>query len=848
MLRENERSNYTLTIRKNWEEHRKTIIKGNYACLVKKMIPFLGQSSYLPSLKQSFFLCIMEKLRGERMLKPKSRWIIQQTNKDKSSQLSSMLNITPLMATLLINRGLDTYEAAEQFLYCEKYPFHDPFLLTGMNCAVTRIKEAIEKEEPILIYGDYDADGVTSTSVLMITLRDLGANVHYYIPNRFTEGYGPNENAFRKAKQQGIRLIITVDTGISAIQEAKLAKELGMDLIISDHHEIGTELPEALAIIHPRLENGSYPFPDLSGVGVAFKIAHALYGKVPEHLLDLVAIGTIADLVPLKGENRLIVKKGLVQLRKTNRAGLQSLIEMSGIIQESIDEDTVGYVIGPRINAVGRLDHVDPVVRLLLTDDKWEAREIAEEIEKINRKRQELVSRITKEAISEVEEKYPISDNPVIVVGKEDWNEGVIGIVAAKLVEKYYRPVVCLSIDKEKGVAKGSARSINGFHLHKNLSECKDLLLNFGGHQSAAGMTLEIKNIESLRERLNDLAKQKLTEEDFQPSCELDGEIDLKDISIQTIEELEKLAPFGMGNPRPKFLVKESQIASIRKIGANEDHLKIVLENDNAQMDCVGFGFGDLYDKISPFSKLSVIGELFINEWNNFRRPQIFLEDMKIDDWQLFDYRGFKEWKKLKELIPHGKWIIFNEELYEKLSFNDPFILINTLTDALQLELTDEDVFLFDLPTSMDLLEALFAGKYPSRVYVYFYSESSNYFRTLPTRDHFKWYYRFLANKSPFDLKKYGVELAKYRGWTRESIEFMSKVFLELDFIYMKDGLVFLNKNPQKKDLTDSITFQKKQAHYILEKELLYSSPKELKESFDRWIRGSKQIEEAVNS
>lgn len=781
------------------------------------------------------------------MLKPKSRWIIQQTNKDKIDQLSSMLNINPLIASLLINRGIDSYEAAEQFLHCEKYPFHDPFLFTGMDVAVARINEAIENGEPVLIYGDYDADGVTSTSVLMITLRDLGADVHYYIPNRFTEGYGPNENAFRKAHEQGIRLIITVDTGVAAIKEAKLAKELGMDLIVSDHHEIGAELPDALAIIHPRLD-GSYPFPDLSGVGVAFKIAHALYGKAPEHLLDLVTIGTIADLVPLKGENRLIVKKGLNQIRKTDRIGLQSLIEISGINQETVDEDDVGFVIGPRINAVGRLDHVDPVVRLLLTDDKMEARKIAEEIEKINRKRQDLVNCITKEAISEVEKNYPISENPVIVVGKEGWNEGVIGIVAAKLVEKYYRPVVCLSIDYEKGLAKGSARSINGFHLYKNLSECKDLLSNFGGHKSAAGMTLKIDQVECLRIRLNDLAKNQLSAEDFKPCSELDGEINLKDITIRTIQELEQLAPFGMGNPRPKFLVKENKIAAMKKIGANEDHLKIILKDDSTSIDCVGFGFGDLYEQISPFSKLSVIGKLSINEWNNFRKPQIFLEDMKIDAWQLFDYRGFKEWNKLKKIIPNGKWIIFNEELYHKFRLNDSFTLIHSLEDAYQLDLTNKNVFIFDLPSSMEMLEALFAGKAPSRIYVYFYSESSDYFRTMPTREHFKWYYRFLAKNSPFDIKKYGVDLAKYRGWTQESIEFMSKVFLELDFINIKDGLIFLNKNPQKKDLTDSITFKKKQAHYTLEKELLYSSPKELKEWFDRCMQGSRQTEEAVKS
>ena len=311
-----------------------------------------------------------------------------------------------------------------------------------MKTSVERIQIAVEHQEPILIYGDYDADGVTSTTVLMSALKDIGANVQFYIPNRFTEGYGPNENAFREAAASGIRLIITVDTGISAVQEAILAKELGMDLIITDHHEPGPELPDAYAIIHPGLAGSHYPFADLAGVGVAFKLAHALYGDTPEHLLDLVAIGTIADLVPLHGENRLIVKAGLKKLTVSTRPGLQALCQIAKTKLSEANEETVGFVIGPRLNAAGRLDHAKPAVELLMADDLETAEKLAEAIDNLNKERQLIVSDITKEAIRMVEEQSTADISNVLVIGKEDWNPGVIGIVASRLADRFYRPAI----------------------------------------------------------------------------------------------------------------------------------------------------------------------------------------------------------------------------------------------------------------------------------------------------------------------------------------------------------------------------------------------------------------------
>ncbi|WP_419956067.1 single-stranded-DNA-specific exonuclease RecJ [Neobacillus niacini] len=776
------------------------------------------------------------------MLKSKTRWVVRKSDQQLVKTLENELKITPLVASLLINRGLDTVDSARYFLF-GKEQFHDPFLLKGMDIAVERIREAIEKQEPILIFGDYDADGVSSTTVLMLTLRDLGANVQFYIPNRFTEGYGPNEPAFRRAAENGVKLIITVDTGISAINEAAIAKELGLDLIITDHHEPGPVLPEALAIIHPKLPDSIYPFRELAGVGVAFKLAHALYGEVPEHLLEIAVIGTIADLVSLKDENRLIAKKGLEKLKVTKNKGLKAILKVAGVDLQSINEETIGFSLAPRINAVGRLESADMAVELLLTDDSYEAEALAQEMDELNKTRQSIVNSITLEAIEEVERNYPIDSNSVLVIGKEGWNAGVIGIVASRLVEKFYRPTIVLSFDKEKGLAKGSARSIAGFDLFKNLSECRDILPHFGGHPMAAGMTLKLADVSDLRQRLNNLANEQLTEDDFIPITTLDHEIQVEEINLSSLDELNLLAPFGMDNPKPKVLISNVEISTMRKIGSEQNHLKVMVNRNGTNLDGIGFGLGPLFDHISPASKISLIGELAVNEWNNNRKPQIFIQDVSVESWQLFDHRGVKRIHSMVTTIPNEKrkYIIFNRDQIEKMdpAVTSEVILIENEADAKAFDSHQANVVLVDLPPSKDLLHHLFNGKRPARIYAFFDKENSDFFSTIPTRDHFKWFYAFLLKKGPIDLGRYGDEIAKHRGWSTETITFMSKVFSELDFVTINNGFITLNQQSQKRDLTDSVTYQTKQAQFALERDLLFSSFQQLKSWFDQVIEES---------
>ncbi|MCH1627659.1 single-stranded-DNA-specific exonuclease RecJ [Fredinandcohnia quinoae] len=785
------------------------------------------------------------------MLQSKTRWKLSENSIDKINLLEKELQASPLVASLLVNRGIDSVESAKAFLQPDQLNFHDPFLLDEMDIAIERIEKAIHQNEHILVFGDYDADGVSSTTVMLTALREKGAVADFYIPNRFSEGYGPNENAFKWAKKEGYSLIITVDTGISALHEAQVAKELGLDLIITDHHEPGPELPAAIAIIHPKKPNSQYPFQELAGVGVAFKVAHALLGEVPTSLLDVVVIGTIADLVPLHGENRLLAKKGITALRETDRPGILALLKKARIEQSELNEETVGFAIAPRINAVGRLESADPAVHLLMTNDAEEALMIADEIDELNKERQRLVSQMTEEAIKEVEEFYHPSTNPVLVIAREGWNAGVIGIVASRLVDRFYRPTIILSIDREKGVAKGSARSIEGFNLYESLSTCRDILPHFGGHPMAAGMTLQLEHVGELRTRLNTIANEVLQPEDFQAITNIDAICSLHDISIESIMQMEQLAPFGMGNPKPKVMIEDLGISSIRKIGSEQNHIKIVFSQDDYTLDSVGFGLGHVYENISPLSKISVVGELSINEWNNSRKPQIMLQDIAINEWQLFDSRGMKNISALLGKIEKDKrrLIAFSADTIDKLNLSnihDEIIIIEKHEDALMQQFHSDYVVLLDLPQDESLIKTLFNTTFPSRIYSLFYNDQDHFFSTIPTREHFKWFYAFLAKKGPFDISRYSEELAKNRGWSKETIDFMSKVFFELEFVKIDKGFISLSNQPSKRDLTESRTYQLKEKQIKLENKLLYSSYQQLKDWFDLLNKGSLSLEEAV--
>lgn len=771
------------------------------------------------------------------MIQSQKRWQISRPDEQVVNTLEKELSIPRICAKILASRGFDSIQEASEFLHLTEENIHNPFLLNGMDLLVERVHRAIENRERIMVYGDYDADGITSTTVMMTTLLSLGADVIYKIPNRFVDGYGPSERLFQQAYDEGVKLIITVDNGISGLKPIQIAKELGMDVIVTDHHEPGEELPAADVIIHPGLENTSYPFPYLAGVGVAFKVAHALLGEIPKDLYYLVSIGTIADLVSLTDENRYFVQQGLKQMKRTESVAIEALSNVSGVDIATINEETVGFMFGPRINAIGRLGEAAPGVELFLTEDPTEAISIANLLNEKNKERQAIVKQITDEAVQLIEQTGSLDGPSVIVVGKAGWNPGVLGIVASKLVEKYYRPAIVLGFDEEKQIAKGSARSIEGFHMYQELAKNKDIVPHFGGHPMAAGMTLPLESVNELSIRLTDQAMECLTEEQLIPVVSIDVPLEMHEISTEAIESLQKLAPFGMSFPKPVYCIEEVEVASFRKIGSAQNHVKMELKQGASTLDAIGFGKGDLADEISPTAKLSFIGDLQINEWNGRKKPQLMIQDVKSTEWQLFDIRGIRQVNRWLPMIPKDKhvFVAFQESTVSHFSslITEKLWLYTELVDQ---QMTADYITILDLPVEETMLKELLDYHGWERIYAHFYATDSTYFEGIPSRDQFKWYFSFLAKRKTFALKKHIHELSKHTGWSINTINFMSKVFFELNFVRIDNGMLVLNEQPAKSDLSEAPSYKQRAEQIELEQKLLYAPYIELKRWFDERI------------
>lgn len=556
------------------------------------------------------------------------KWECNKFDDETIEKFANENNISKLLAKVLLNRGFKEKEKVQKFLYPKLEELYDPFLMNDMDFAVQRIIEAYETKEKVTIYGDYDVDGITSISVLKSFLTELGMDVEHYLPSRLEEGYGLNNEAVKKVAEQSTKLLITVDCGISAYNEVEYAKELGMEVIVTDHHECPEKLPRALAVLDPKREDSTYPFSSLAGVGVSFKLIQALSYRLnldrKRYLkyLDVVCLGTVADIVPLVDENRIIVTYGLILMKQTRKVGLQELIKASGY--SKIDSTTISFGLAPRLNACGRMGKADLALELILTQDRAEAQKIALELNEINKERQEVEKKIISDAI-EIIERDKLYENGVIVVGNENWHHGVIGIVASKITETYYKPSILICMENGKG--KGSGRSIEGFDLHGALTECEDLLEKFGGHEMAIGLSIYESNILKLREKLCSIAIENKIDE-LQPVVKIDAEINSDDISFETIRDLEKLEPFGEANPSPIFMYKNLKVDSVRAL-SNGKHLRLVLKDNNFKYDAIAFNMGDKRLSIEIGNKVDIAHSLEINHFNNTDKIQFNLKDIK---------------------------------------------------------------------------------------------------------------------------------------------------------------------------------------------------------------------------
>lgn len=558
------------------------------------------------------------------------RWVTKKSlNEDFVEEVRKRFNLKYFIAKTIVNRGYDDLNKINEYLNPNLSMLYDPFLLDGIKESVLIIKEHINKNNKITIYGDYDVDGITSTSILYRTLKKLGANVDFYIPDRLQEGYGINSDAINRIHESGTNLIITVDCGITSIKEVSMAKSYGMDIIITDHHQVPDILPNALCIINPHIKDSKYPFKDLSGVGVAFKLCSALIDEEALEYLDIVSIGTIADIVPLTSENRIIVKEGLKRLITTKNKGLRALIKVSGLENMVINTHHVGFILAPRLNAAGRLKSAISCVKLLTTEDENEANKIANYLNNENTLRQELEKKILDEAIMQVENNIDLSTEKFIVLYSNNWHPGIIGIVSSRITEIYSRPSILISV--QDGIGKGSGRSIKGFNIYESLKYSSEYLIKYGGHEMAAGITIKSENIEAFKEKINNYANDCLNDVDLVPIIEIESHIKDEKINADAVKQINLLEPFGNGNVAPIYSIDNLVIKNISTVKGNR-HLKLCAHKDGVDYDIIAFDMGSEINKLKVNDLIDVAGYIKINEWNNVEQIEVIAKDIKIKE------------------------------------------------------------------------------------------------------------------------------------------------------------------------------------------------------------------------
>ena len=555
----------------------------------------------------------------------KKRWRLCKGDQEKENILIRELGVNPIVAKLMVNRHIDVDEG-RQFLQGTLSDLLDPFTLKDMDVAVSLVLETIESHKPIVIYGDYDVDGITATSVLYRFLKQLGADVTYYIPERQSEGYGLNLEALEHLIERGTALVITVDCGISSYDIVEAVRDR-IDMIITDHHTAPDMIPRAKAVINHKQKDCPYKDKNLSGVGVAFKLCQALWltkrGEWYLDDLDIVALGTVADVVPLVGENRIIVKSGLEKMNREPNLGIKKLIDVAGLHERTITSGHIGFTLAPRLNAAGRVTHATRAVELLVTDDEDIVEAIAAELNETNRERQELERNIHELARVDVANQGHKADYVTIVAG-EEWHPGVIGIVASRLVEEFYKPTLVISI--HDGVGKGSCRSIDGFNIYDALKSCEDILLQFGGHAAAAGFSIDANRIDELRERLTKYCKAVITEEEYIPVVAIDAELPVDDIDVDIIDRVSDLEPYGMANSTPVFAIMEATVQDIMLMGQLKNHCKIIFETSNGTLDAIAWNRPDLFKFIFVGTVVKVAFSLQKNEWQGLVSPQLMIQ------------------------------------------------------------------------------------------------------------------------------------------------------------------------------------------------------------------------------
>ena len=740
----------------------------------------------------------------------KYNWIYPNYDENFIKELESY-SISKNVAKILNARNITDMTSVKKYFSDEYEEGYDPFLMHDMQKAVDRINEAIENEEKILVYGDYDADGITSTVLLVETLISMGANVSSYIPNRFEEGYGPNKEAFTKIIDSGITLIITVDNGIAGVEEVDLANELGCDVIVTDHHKIQDTIPNAYAIIHPEHPEGNYPFKKLAGVGVAFKLAHALLEIFPDFLLDLVAIGTIADMVSITDENRIFVKQGLELINEDPRIGLKILLELSGI-DTKIDEQTVGFYIAPKLNSIGRMDSAKLGLTFLMAEEPVTARALAEQIEQYNIQRKQITEDIVKDVISKIENSEKKQKNVIMVSG--EYHEGVLGIVASNIVEKYQKPVFIMN--EKEGVLKGSARSIFDFNIYIAMNKISDLFLAFGGHTLAAGFSFEKSNFKKIEEFLDNEFEEFKQNNDLKANKNIDIVTSLEDISYQFLNSLDALKPYGMDFEKPTVLIENAMVLNKAYFGSEKQYLRLTIADEVGNLDCITFKDSVTFDKVEKNDIIDLLCNIDKNNFNGRTKLQAHIIDIHIKEFLFEDLRFIN-------------YDIANIDTnYLKLSKHrddkdNNFYQYKDLDSLIDKEF--EYIYLLDIPTSKEYLYKIINLK-PKKVFLI--CEEKQVLSDVYLIDKnrlIKLFNLILStNNKQINVAQQLDKLLAILKTNVDSLKIMIQIFKELELINFVNNTIILNPDYKTVDLKKSSSFIRMENIFEVENLLLKES------------------------
>ncbi|WP_242367794.1 single-stranded-DNA-specific exonuclease RecJ [Lactobacillus intestinalis] len=700
--------------------------------------------------------------------------------------------LSPIAAKLFSLRGINTAEKLDFWFNSSEEDLADPSLMHDLDKAVERINQAIDRGEKITIYGDYDADGITSTAIMVETLGILGADVHYFIPNRFKEGYGPNLDNYKKIVADGTKLIITVDNGVTGVDEVAYAKTEGVDTIITDHHTFQEKVPDSYALVHCNYPGQTYPFDDYCGAGVAYTLCRKLMEDPLPELLDLVMIGTIGDMVKVSGEGHIIVKRGLEIFNRTDRPGLRALVKSAGLKLGNLDETDIGFNISPRLNATGRLDNASLAVELLLADDEFEAKQLADKIEELNNKRRELTQEVYESCLNQVKMNNWQRSN-TLVLYDPDFHEGVLGLVANKIATTLHKPTLVLT-KNDQGEVKGSGRSGKNFNLFNALNPLKKLFTKFGGHDFACGLSMNEDKIPELREKLESgfhVEQESAEEYDF--------ELNLKDLSLDTLEQINQAGPFGTDNPKPVFSVSDFQIKNFIRMGQEKNHIRFNAVKDDGSLTVVGFNKDYLDNDLLPFiSKVFV--ELNRNTYKNkvslqaimkgvdFAAPKLAVPAPIIDLRNESYVMGFAD-----------RYLLFNEKnipAVENLGI-DP----EKITLVKDYDQADEVVVLLDTPKNKIELDQALQNNY-QQLYLRFLLDQLPV-EKLPAKSYFGKVLKYIYAHPTLKPQDYQA-VAPYLGLDYDSVLFILRVFFELGFVKLDDDKLVGVKHPQKKPLSQS--------------------------------------------